>query len=86
MLVISPCLLHSLSDQHFTTLQMKKLPNLHILDYVKENYAFALNFLPPRFPLFPTSGMALAFAPQFPRWFVCGEFLKVNTNKFLKPA
>lgn len=30
--------------------------------------------------------MALAFAPPFQRWFICGEDLKVLKNEILKPA
>lgn len=30
--------------------------------------------------------MALDFPPPFPRWFICGDFLKVHKNECLKPA
>lgn len=63
-----------------------KLPNLRTLDYMKDKYTFALNFLPHRFPHLPTSEMTLDFAPLFPRWFVCGEFIKGRKNECLKPA
>ena len=59
----------------FVTLKEKmmvRLTNLRILDYVKDKYTFALNFYPPKFPPLPTSSMALAFAPPFPRRFICG--------------
>lgn len=76
---------------HETTVTLKekmfaKLPNLHIPDYLKDTYSFALKFNPSKFPNFPTSEMALAFTPLFPQWFICGEFLKVHKNKCLKPA
>lgn len=44
---------------------MAKLPNLHILDYMKDKYTFALNFPPPKFSHLPSSKIALAFAPHF---------------------
>lgn len=65
---------------------MVKLPKLRIPDYVKGKYAFTLNFHHPIFPHFPTSEMDLVFAPPFPQWFICGEFLKVHKNECLKPA
>lgn len=63
---------------------MVKLPNLNIPNYVKDKYTFALNFYPPKFPLFPTNKMVLVFAPPFPWWFICGEDFKVLKSESLK--
>lgn len=63
-----------------------KLPRLHIPDYVKDKYSLALNFHPHKFPPLPTSKMALASAPPFQQWGICGDFLKVHKNECLKPA
>lgn len=51
---------------------------------MKDKYTFALNYYPQKFPLLPTNEMALAFSPSFPRWFICGEDLKVLKNESLK--
>lgn len=65
---------------------MVKLTNLKIHDHVKDKYTFLMNYYTHKFPHFPTSDMALDFAPPFSRWFICGEDLKVLKHESLKPT
>lgn len=56
---------------------MVKHPNLKIPHYMDDKYKFALNNYPPKFPPLPITKMSLDFSLPFPRWFICGEDLKL---------
>lgn len=63
---------------------MVKPSNFNINDYMKDKYTFSLNFYPHKFPPLTTNEMALDFAPPFPRYFICGEDIKLLKNESLK--
>ena len=52
----------------------KKIPTTKFPPFIPSKYLFAVYFK-IKFPLLPTSELALAFRPPYPKWFFCDSLL-----------
>jgi len=58
-----------------------KLPSMKFPPFTPSKYLFALHFQ-IKFPSLPTSDLALAFRPPYPKWLPCDSLLAIN-QKFI---
>lgn len=58
-----------------------KLPSMKFPPLTPNKYLFALHFK-IKFPPLPTSDLALAFRPPYPKWFPCDSLLGMS-QKFI---
>jgi len=60
-----------------------KLPSMKFPPFTPNKYLFALHFK-IKFPSLPTSDLALAFRPPYPKWLPCDSLLGMNQKLITK--
>lgn len=64
---------------------LEKIPTSKFPPFVTDKYLFALYFK-IKFPPLPSSELALALRPPYPKWFVCGSWMAMKQNLIKKKA
>jgi len=64
---------------------LEKIPTSKFPPFVTNKYLFAL-YLKVQFPPLPSSVLALAFRPPYPKWFVCGSWMEMKQSLIKKEA